>query len=204
MSLDEVQQRYLDPEMKLRLSVAASQSPAQDLLAQLAKTVTVTSATGTAGIEARKEAIVKALEGKPTTDVERAVEDAAMIAPRMFRASLVEQTSDFATNRQQDAEEFMRYVFTRLAKAEKGGISDNRIAKWTKSGTPAVATLEEWFHFQKEERYESSGQVAYIEGQDCFLTVPINLEDATEDGAPAVKKQKTDSGEETEAVSALL
>ena len=66
----------------------------------------------------------------------------------------------------------MRYIFTQLTKAEKIGIEKNRIAA-------NYGHTENLFGLQKEERYEGAGQVAYIDGADCFISVIINLEDAT-------------------------
>eukprot|EP00392_Amoebophrya_sp_AT5.2_P008980 g9008.t1 len=186
LSLPEVRARYVDPNLELRLSVPRKEELPTDLLSQFAKVATATNLGG----ELQKSRYPPRPDGYND-------DDSNTIAMRMFRAAAVENTSDFSTNRQQDAEEFLRYFFTRLAAAEKKGTE--RISK--SGGGAGEASIggatEDMFMFQKEERYESiatPGEVAYLGGVDCFLQVMIDMEDA--ETGPAAKKQKTESGEE--------
>ena len=58
--------------------------------------------------------------------------DNVCVAPRMLRNCLVEKTSDFATNRQQDAQEFFDYFLSQLERAEKPGLSNGRLGAFPK------------------------------------------------------------------------
>ncbi|CAD7923842.1 unnamed protein product [Amoebophrya sp. A120] len=178
LSLPEVKDRYCDSARQLLLTATPHQLPS-DVLAQFAKVATATNAE-----KDLEESRYPRKEDDPN-------DESNTIAMRMFRAAAIENTSDFSTNRQQDAEEFIRYFFTRLATAEKQGA--DRLAMVGPRNERPTPT-EDLFMFEKEERYEGNGEVAYLPAVDCFLQLMINMEDAVAE--PAAKKQKLESGEE--------
>ncbi|CAD7953089.1 unnamed protein product [Amoebophrya sp. A25] len=205
LSLPEVLQRYCEPagtSAPLRLSAAPANTLPSDLVAQMAKVATATNVPG------------ELEQSRFPRKAEDPNDESNVIAPRMFRSAAVENTSDFSTNKQQDAEEFMRYLFTRLASAEKAALQKGRIQPITAgssasascSGSSTTSATEDLFMFKKEERYEATtGEVAYLDGSDCFLPLMINMEDAVVTPPPGgdaadaqvLKKQKTENGEKS-------
>ncbi|XP_072175278.1 ubiquitin carboxyl-terminal hydrolase 5-like [Diadema setosum] len=86
------------------------------------------------------------------------------IAPRMFKSLVGRGHPEFATNRQQDAQEFLLHLFSIIERNSRG------------QENPCDSV-----QFEMEERVQcsQSGQVSYKKRKDYLLALPVPLEAAT-------------------------
>ena len=130
--MPELSTTYLDGAASLFKS--APDDVASDLLAQLAK-------------------VAKGLlTARYSTAADGDDEPAVVVQPRMFKRLVGKGHAEFASARQQDAQEYFQHLLSVLQRAERGG--GGRLA----DGAPRAAGL---FDFKMEERVEADGMVSY-------------------------------------------
>ena len=170
LAMPEMQQRYVDSSLNLRLSAPPNQQ-AKDVVAQFAKLAT-TACLSDESLRTRQKQKVK---NEKTKEEE---EECDALNLRMLRNALIpEDNHEFRTNKQQDASEFFDYFLKTLEKAERSALNQNRLST---GGEKLTASL---FQFEKEERYSDAAkpqEVAYVDGKEQLLQVLMDPEDFRE------------------------
>ncbi|KAM9951132.1 hypothetical protein ACTFIT_012236 [Dictyostelium discoideum] len=109
---------------------------------------------------------------KPSKNANEESEAATQIgiAPKMFKSLIGASHAEFSTMKQQDAHEYLQYLLEYIERAEHSRPS------WIQQANPTRL-----FQFHNEDRIEcgSSGQVKYTRRLENILSVPVNLDDAT-------------------------
>eukprot|EP01100_Stratorugosa_tubuloviscum_P005220 TRINITY_DN2361_c0_g2_i1.p1 TRINITY_DN2361_c0_g2~~TRINITY_DN2361_c0_g2_i1.p1 ORF type:complete len:865 (-),score=470.14 TRINITY_DN2361_c0_g2_i1:50-2644(-) len=90
------------------------------------------------------------------------------IEPRMFKQLIAQNHSEFSSFRQQDALEYLQFLLTRIERAERA----------VDSGANDPTTI---FSFTFQERFQcsQSSRVRYLTRKDNVLSIPIDLDAAT-------------------------
>jgi len=95
-----------------------------------------------------------------------------LVSPQMFRSLIGKGHSDFSSNRQQDAGEYLMHFLDKLSRAERTALGSR-----LEAGKP-IADL---FDFAVEERKEQQSEaraVHYTKRKESMLMLPIKIEDA--------------------------
>uniref|UniRef100_A0A0G4HCV6 Ubiquitin carboxyl-terminal hydrolase n=1 Tax=Chromera velia CCMP2878 TaxID=1169474 RepID=A0A0G4HCV6_9ALVE len=109
-----------------------------------------------------------------STGIEAAFTDLDVVAPRMFRTLIGRGHPEFATARQQDAEEFLQHLWEEVSKAERG-----------QSGRcetlPAFRKLAPLFAWESEDKYKEGATscVCLKKTRESVLRLEIPQEAAT-------------------------
>jgi ubiquitin carboxyl-terminal hydrolase 5/13 len=125
------------------------------------------------------------------------------LPPRMFKHLIGRDHVDFCTNQQQDAAQFLQYLFEKLDRAEiaaaKRGRLTNKVNGSSEEGV--VGTSSNLFAFQSETRLvcQEDQKVKYTENApETVLSLRIPMEEAVkgsgdEDSEPEEKKHKSEN-----------
>ena len=123
-------------------------------------------------------------------------EEAVCVQPRMFKALVGKGHSEFASARQQDAQEYLQHLLSMMQRMERAALTANPSRTASSEGFPSLSSL---FTFTTEERIEVDGMACYKpQAGSTQILLPIPLEAATNRAEVdayeerAAKKQKTD------------
>eukprot|EP01138_Halocafeteria_seosinensis_P011631 gb/GECG01011881.1/.p1 GENE.gb/GECG01011881.1/~~gb/GECG01011881.1/.p1 ORF type:complete len:888 (+),score=147.22 gb/GECG01011881.1/:1-2664(+) len=124
--------------------------------------------------------------------------DSIYVTARMLKAVVGRNHPEFATNRQQDATEFLQYTLERMERIERAGQLDN--PSGGESGFPAW--LSRMFSFEMETRTQcqQTNKVKYDQRTDNLLMLQIPKEEhpTEQESTDSTKRQKTEPSEGTE------
>uniref|UniRef100_A0A7S4IGV2 Ubiquitin carboxyl-terminal hydrolase n=1 Tax=Odontella aurita TaxID=265563 RepID=A0A7S4IGV2_9STRA len=130
------------------------------------------------------------------------------LAPRMFKHCIGRDHADFRTNQQQDAPQFLQYLFEKLDRAELGAGAARLPPEGDASSVPVSSGL---FSFKTSARIlcGADGKVKYKESApETVLSLRIPMEKAKkdegaakmdeddDDSAPEQKRQKSEEGDD--------
>jgi ubiquitin carboxyl-terminal hydrolase 5/13 len=186
--LEEARTRYADASMQIR-SKAPSDVPT-DLVSQVAKLVNAMSSDRYA---------------PPLKEGDDEDDPKLVVAPQMFRSLVGRGHSEFSSNHQQDASEYIQHLLELMSRAERTALGSRLDA-----GQPFAGHFE----FAVEDRLqeaEGEKRVKYERFQNNMLGLPVRLEDAdniaevlahqsqTAGGEPEPKKSKGNDDAEPKA-----
>lgn len=175
-TLPEIKARYADPDMVIRRQ--SPSDPAADLICQVAKL--------TSGITSDRYA-------PPLKEDDDEDDPKLVVAPQMFRTLVGKGHSEFSSNRQQDASEFLQYYLDILGRAERTALG---------SRLEAGKSSASLFEFAVEERIEQATEakgVKYSRLKMSELGLPVKLEDAENLAEVTAFKAAQASADEKEA-----
>ena len=95
-----------------------------------------------------------------------------IVAPQNFRTLIGKGHSEFSSNRQQDAGEFLSYFLDKLARAERTALGSR-----LEAGKPLANLFEFAVESRLEQCTEAKG-VLYSKQKQNMLMLPIKVEDA--------------------------
>jgi ubiquitin carboxyl-terminal hydrolase 5/13 len=152
-TLPEIQQRYANRASQIFQAAPAGAELVSDFVVQMAKLGV--------GLTTDRYCDSAPAEGDKTSSLE----------PRTFKTLVGRGHSEFSSNRQQDACEYLQHLLEVMTKAE-------RAASTSDSELPSTSSL---FKFQYEDRIQciESGKVTYKTRSDNMLGLMIPMEAAT-------------------------
>ena len=122
------------------------------------------------------------------------------LPPRMFKHLIGRDHVDFCTNQQQDAAQFLQYLFEKLDRAEMAGAKRGRLTN--KNGSSEeVGTASNLFAFQSETRLvcQEDQKIKYTKNApETILSLRIPIEETVKglsdaDSEPEEKKHKSEN-----------
>lgn len=155
MGLPEAKTRYADADLAIRK--AAPGEVSTDLVAQVAKL---------------NNGLMCDRYGPPLKEGDDEDDPKLIVAPQMFRTLIGRGHSEFSSNRQQDAGEFVGYFLDQLARQERMALGSR-----LESGKPLANLFEFAVEGRLEQQSEAKG-VLYSRQKQNMLMLPIKLEDA--------------------------